>query len=198
MWNYYLRNGNYQGYNIGIKIHDFLKHFDYEETGDTVDPFVFYCGEVLYSPKKQEKEIEALCKSIEEIAKEEQDEFKLRFGMAFLWTYIESYGLFFKDESFSDEKEYRIVIRYFPFSPMPITEYFKLYKDESGFEYSFFERGGILVPCLKVPLSKGAVKQVTMAPMLESHIASESIMDFLNTNSYSEVEVRQSAIPIRY
>jgi len=30
MWNYYLHSGNYQGYNIGLRLYDFLKSFDYD------------------------------------------------------------------------------------------------------------------------------------------------------------------------
>lgn len=199
MWNYYIRNGNYQGYNIGININEFLKSFDTGELTERTNPIKLYCGDVLYSQKKQEDEIEILCKTIENIGTESADQpLSLQLGMAHLWAYIECYGLFFKDASFSDEKEYRIVIQFEePLAGSAISSYFKA-KESTSIEYTFFERNGILVPCLNVPLAKGAVKRITMAPILESQIASDSIKEFLCSNEYENVEVKQSRIPIRY
>ena len=200
MWNYYIHNGNYQGYNIGIRIYDFLRIFDNDDTKE-YDPIRFFCGDVLYKQKDQEKEIEELCRTIEGYDRGNtssgEDESDLEIGMVILWLYIQSYGLFFKDESFSDEKEYRIVIQYNvfdnddPFITNPRSK-------KTDVEYSFFERNGILVPCLKVPLTKEAVRQITLAPILESQIATSSIHEFLESNGYFGVDVKQSSIPIRY
>lgn len=200
MWNYYVHNGNYQGYSIGIKIYDFLKCFDISNE-DKQDPIRFYCGDVLYKQKKQEEEIEILLNSIEEISqtisKVTDSYLVIQIAMTYLWSYIECCGLFYKDESFSDEKEYRIVIQYdAPLANSTIPSYFETNKQK--IQYSYFERNGIIVPCLLVPLAKEAVKQITMAPMLEGQIATASIHDFLETNDYVEVEVKQSAVPIRY
>ncbi len=200
MWNYYIRNGNYQGYNIGIKIYDFLKSFDHE-SDEKYDQIRFYCGDVLYKQNKQEEEIDVLCKSIEDICHDQYNSVDkhllIQIAMAYLWAYIECCGLFYKDESFSDEKEYRIVIQYdVPVAGITLSSF--LGANNSRIEYSYFERNGIIVPCLMVPLATDAVKQITMSPMLESQIASASIHDYLETNGYAGVSVRQSSIPIRY
>lgn len=197
MWNYYIRNGNYQGYNIGIRVYEFLKNFD-NDNNDRKDPIKFYCGNVLYKKKEQDKEIEELCKTIEK--------YELKYGgvehykqiaMMHLWIYTECYGLFYKDESFSDENEYRIVLQFEEhLAGVSVAEYFK--NSNSDIKYIFFERNGVLVPCLSVPLAKSAVEQITMAPILEKHIASESVKEFLESNNYNGVEVKQSGIPIRY
>ena len=197
MWNYYLRNGYYQGYNIGIKVYDFLSHFDYD-SNEKHAPIMFFCGNVLYNKKKQEEEIEDLCGTIEDVMNRTSDNsFSLQIGMIYLWTYIESFGLFYKDEAFSDEQEYRIVIRYEEgFTEKPITSFFQ--DSYKGIEYEYFERNGIIVPCLKVPLIKNAVKQITMAPKFEKSIVSVALEDFLSFNGYQDVKVVQSSIPIRY
>ena len=70
--------------------------------------------------------------------------------------------------------------------------------DITNIDFSFFERNGILVPCLNVPIAKNAVKKITMAPMLESKIAPDGIKEYLTINKYKNVEVIQSSIPIRY
>ena len=199
MWNYYVHNGSYQGYNIGIRIYDFLKNFDDGEISGKKSPITFYCGDVLYSQAKQDEEIESLCSTIESYGtKYDGDTLTLHIGMGFLWTYIECYGLFFKDESFSNEKEYRIVIQYAePVVGKSVSSFFCA-NNPTNIEYSFFERNGVLVPCLSVPLAKNAVKRITMAPILESQIASISVNEYLEANGYSKVEVRQSTIPIRY
>ena len=200
MWNYYIHNGNYQGYNIGIRLYEFLKCFDYKtnESNESNDPVSFYCGDVIYKKSKQEKEINALCESIEDFGtKYGNTPYADQFAMAHLWIYIECYGLFFKDESFADEKEYRIVLQFEEsLAGSSISSYFK--ENNRGIDYNFFERNGILVPCLTVPLAKDAVKILTMAPIMESHIASASLQDFLGCNGYNDVEVKQSSIPIRF
>lgn len=197
MWNYYIHNGNYQGYNIGIKLYDFLKSFD-AERNDNNDPIRFYCGDVLYSKGKQEKEIEALCKTIEKMKiNEGKTPIATQIAMGYLWEYIECYGLFYKDESFSYEKEYRIVIQFeLPLAGGSISSYFK--ENRRGIDYNFFERNGVLVPFLSVPLSKTAVKQITIAPIMENRIASLSMDEFIEANGYNDVKVKQSEIPIRF
>ena len=200
MWNYYIHNGNYQGYNIGIGLYSFLKHFDNgEESQDKMNPIRLYFGDVLYSQKKQEAEIEGICKAIEEFGTNTASHpLVLQLGMARLWEYIECYGLFFKDNSFSDEKEYRIVIEFEEaLAGTTISSYLKQ-NNRLNIEYTFFERNGILVPCLMVPLAKKAVNRITMAPILENQIALYSIKEYLANNEYEDVEIKQSVIPIRY
>ena len=202
MWNYYVHNGNYQGYNIGIKIYDFLKCFDCDDD-ERPDGFIFSCGDVLYEPKKQEAEIEALCNSIENegtVEKISETEYRtvLTNGMLKLWFYILNFGLFFKDESFSDEKEYRIVIQYNELDGYSAPLATRLNSEKRNIRYTFFERNGVIVPCLDVPLSKEAVKAIRLAPIMESYIASASMKEFLDSNGYSDVDVKQSTIPIRF
>ena len=197
MWNYYIRNGNYQGYNIGIKPYDFLKNLSYTES-EKHDPFLFYYGDVLYTREKQEGQIAALCRTIEDFQNTHQDRLTpLQMGQLILWSYIQCFGLFFKDESFANEQEYRIVIQFHE-TDLEHTLSNYLRTDTRNIGYSFFERNGILIPCLTVPLPKNAVSQITMAPILESSIASASIKEFLDSNGYSGVDVKQSTIPIRY
>ena len=205
MWNYYIHNGNYQGYNIGIHVNDFLKTFA-NDSSDKSDPIRFYCGDVLYKKADQEKEIEVLCNAIEtfgEKTKPFPDEKNGRFpsntqlAMAYLWQYIQCCGLFYKDESFADEKEYRIVIQFDRYiANQKVSSFFN--SKNTSIKFDFFDRNGVLVPYLSVPLAKEAVKQITMAPTMESRIASISMKEFLESNEYSIVDVKQSTIPIRF
>ena len=161
MWNYYIRNGNYQGYNIGINIKDFLKSFS-SESDSKADPIRIYCGNVIYDKSSQEKEIKALCDAIELFGEKTRglpDERKGSFpsnselAMGYLWLYIQYCGLFYKDKSFSDENEYRIVIQFDEYvAGESISTYFD--SKSENINCDFFERNGILVPYLSVPLAK--------------------------------------------
>lgn len=197
MWNYYIHSGNYQGYNLGIKTYSFLKNFDTTSIEEN-DPIRFYCGDVLYTDRKQKREIEVLCKTIERFGERAGNyPDTLQWAAAYLWQYIECCGLFYKDKSFEDEEEYRIVIQFEGILVgSNISTYFK--DVNRGIKYSFFERNGILVPYLSVPLAKEAVTQITMAPIMENRIATLSMEEFLDANGYSEVDVMQSTIPIRF
>ena len=197
MWNYYIHNGNYQGYNFGIRTYDFLSNFD-QETNVKNDPISFYCGDVLYSKGKHDKEIETLCKTLEYACERTKHiPNMIQSVTTYLWQYIECCGLFFKDKSFADEEEYRIVIQFNEsLAQSNISAYFQ--NKHRNIEYNYFERNGILVPFLSVPLAKRAVKQVTMAPIMEKRIASFSMKEFLDANGYNNVDVKQSEIPIRF
>ena len=64
MWNYYVNNGNYQGYNIGFSVNKFLKTFDIN-VDKFIDPFIVYYGDVLYKEAEQYKEIKSFFDLIE-------------------------------------------------------------------------------------------------------------------------------------
>ncbi len=193
MWNYYVHNGNYQGYNIGFNIYGFLKSFD--TNGKVIDPIIVHYGKVIYKKSEQLREIENFLLEIEKY----DDEFSPDYMSALISMrrYIDSKGVFFKDESFSQEKEYRIVFE--------IAEA-RLMNDRSGYfnEYNqkvaldFYERNGIIVPYLKVPFPKDCIKQITMSPIMEHSIAEESIKEFLTLYKYEDVNVEKSSVPIRY
>lgn len=205
MWNYYIHNGNYQGYNIGIHVNDFLKNYANDSSAEN-DPLCFYCGDVIYEKAAQEKEIEILCNAIEtfgEKTKSFPDETigsfpsNTQLAMVYLWRYIQCCGLFYKDKSFADEKEYRIVIQFDSYNAKQnIASFFN--SKNTSIKFDFFDRNGVLVPYLSVPLTKEAVKQITMAPTMESRIASVSLHEFIEVNGYSTVDVKQSTIPIRF
>ena len=64
MWNYYVNNGSYQGYNIGLRISDLLQAFDVPSES-RADAFTVYYGNVLYEKNVQFAEIKRLADSIE-------------------------------------------------------------------------------------------------------------------------------------
>ena len=56
MWNYYVNNSNYQGYNIGININSLLKQF--ENIQNNPKKMIIYYGDVIYNQAEQYKAID--------------------------------------------------------------------------------------------------------------------------------------------
>lgn len=114
-----------------------------------------------------------------------------------LYSYIYSYGVFFKDKAFKEEEEYRVVIDLSE-SRVNADRINYVNKNNRNIKLDFYGRNGILVPCLAVPFELNAIKKVTMTPMMEYDIAKASIEEFLHINGYENVDVKESEIPIRY
>lgn len=102
MWNYYSQSNNYQGYNIGVNIKEFLETLN-KRSELSIDPYFIYYGKVIYTEQEQKQEIQKFCDSLENESPLDQRKLDL-------WEYITAYGLFYKDNAFKNEEEYRIVI----------------------------------------------------------------------------------------
>lgn len=102
MWNYYSHSNNYQGYNIGVNIKEFLETLN-KRSELSIDPYFIYYGKVIYTEQEQKQEIQKFCDSLENESPLDQRKLDL-------WKYITAYGLFYKDNAFKNEEEYRIVI----------------------------------------------------------------------------------------
>ena len=192
MWNYYVNNGNYQGYNLGFNIEKFLKTFDTEKS-DIVDPFFVLYGGVIYREKNQFEVIESEIRKIE-LLRDKDDE----YIMIQLIQFIDRYGLFFKHSKFEHEKEYRIVI-----------EIDERCLNKNGFkncfgennkkiEYEFTTKHGLVVPYLNVTFNDDALSRITVSPLTEFAIAKKSVREVFRVNGYENVKVYKSNIPIRF
>lgn len=103
MWNYYSHSSNYQGYNIGVNIKKFLKTLN-RRSVLSIDPYFIYYGKVIYTEQEQKQEIRDFCNFLED------NKLSSRQRKLYLWEYITTYGLFYKNKAFKNEEEYRIVI----------------------------------------------------------------------------------------
>lgn len=103
MWNYYSHSNNYQGYNIGVNVKEFLKTLN-KRSELPIDPYFIYYGKVIYAEQEKKQEIRDFCNFLE------NDDLPSRQRGRYLWEYITTYGLFYKDNAFKNEEEYRIVI----------------------------------------------------------------------------------------
>ena len=201
MWNYYVKNGLYQGYNLGINIRRFIKTFD-TDSSKTLDSFIVYYGNVLYDEKNQYREIDEIAKEYNK--RNISDKKVLHYAALQLRAYIEQQGLFYKSPKFKNEKEYRVLISIanerIPHNEAEAQKYFGV--NNKKMKEDFFARGGLIVPALSVVLPNDAISRVYISPITEYEIAKESTKELLEIygfkNGERAVSVYKSEIPIRF
>lgn len=194
MWNYYVKGGNYQGYNMGLSISKLLDCFS-NISNPEID--VFY-GKVIYKERDQINLLKDL------LLKADQDlEEKLRKATSSedislseqeiigeVLAFIENYRLFFKDEAFSNEKEYRFVIK-LPIEFTPNTS--------DPISIGFDVKNGVFTPFCVLSISKeNTIDSIMLSPMLESELAEQGLKRYLNLKGFSSITIEQSKVPIRY
>ncbi|MDF2512378.1 MAG: hypothetical protein K0S04_2244 [Herbinix sp.] len=194
MWNYYVKDGNYLGYNLGLSINGILKSFSALKD-ENVE--LLY-GKVMY---KESEQIRYLKDGITEIDRSLQTELRGINDIASrdeiydkakgqILDFLESARLFFKDEAFKDEDEFRFVIK------LPL-DYIK--KNNSALTAGYDLKGGIIVPYCTLTIEKASYKSVTLSPMLDKELAKQGLNRFLiDCNYENKLEINQSEIPIRY
>ena len=211
MWNYYVNNGKYQGYNIGVNINKFLKVFEKISVNNIKD-FKVYYGNVLYKENEQFKEISSYLRYIEDLidshikiisqqmSKDEKRSNYINIGKMMIYQYIESCAAFYKHSKFADEKEFRIVIEISEDCiPRNKEEAIKFFGSENGNMYEgFCVKNGLIVPFIQVEIPKNAIKQITVSPIMEFEIADKGIKELLLCNGIENVEILHSEIPIRF
>lgn len=195
MWNYYVKGGNYQGYNIQISISDFLDCFT-PITNPRVD--VFY-GKVIYNEKEKVEILKNIILTIDEklhndllsVEHDEDHDIANQEAQGELLTYLENFRLFFKDSSFMAEREFRFIIR------VPL-EYDN--SDDDVLTTGYEMKNGIIVPYCELSINQyNTISGITLSPMLEKDLAENGLSRFLKDNGYSDkIKLKQSKIPIRH
>lgn len=212
MWNYYVKNGVYHGYNLGIDC-DYINQWfnNYHVRNNQV---VLFSNKVIYNEKKQieiiykkimemltkhsEREDEIASSSIQKDDKfqmhvENNDEFKGK-----LLDYFHFQKLFFKNPAFSSEHEYRFVLK--------VDNNFNedLDSENNPILKIYFRIGtsGIITPFIewKFDLNdkERLFKQITLAPMIEPSLAEESFKRFLAATVRQNIEIKKSSIKLRF
>ena len=205
MWNYYVNNGSYQGYNIGFRISELLKAFDTPSTNQA-DTFIVHYGKVLYTEREHFAEIQHLAESIERsitfhsYGSNVVEEHDILVAQMKLRNYIDSHGAFYKHPKFESEKEFRIIIEIaderIPRTEENAKEYFGEYNQKMV--EGFCTKRGLVIPFLTVTFPEKAIYRVTVAPMIEYDIAKNSVRELLSTSKIEGVKIYKSTVPIRF
>jgi len=193
MWNYYVKDGAYQGYNIGFSIEKLLDCFSSIQNPQ-ID--VVY-GKVIYREKEQigllkDMLLAADAKYREKIEQPEGDVGKAHERIiGEILNYIEDFRLFFKNEAFSNEKEYRFILKlplkYAHHSDDPIVMGYRI-------------RNGIFTPYCELAIDKEkTITSIFLSPMLEGELAKQGLKRYLKHSGYdNKINIVQSRVPIRY
>ncbi|ROR29185.1 DUF2971 family protein [Mobilisporobacter senegalensis] len=194
MWNYYVKGGNYQGYNLGIAVNSILKSFSALKN----ENIELLYGNVLYNESEQIRYIKEGILNIDHSLRDELEGIdKIQWGdniydnaKGEILDFLEGARLFFKDQAFEGEKEFRFIIK------LPI-EYAK--RDHSVLSVGYDVKGGIIVPHCTLNIEKASFKSVTLSPMLDKKLAEQGLNRFLTDYGYeNRIDINQSDIPIRY
>lgn len=192
MWNYYVKNGTYQGYNIGLSANKIV-----EQVPSAIVDNVMYGG-VVYDNKEKVSLLASLIMEADNKLFSVLNNEKKRAGLEFvtddivtgLFKNLQYYRLFFKNKVFEGEKEYRIAIQMAP-SDGDFSA--------AGIEKGFTSRHGVITPHFDLKIPQDSVKRINLSPMLEHELASEGLNRLLTEKNYSsKIEIGKSAIPIRF
>lgn len=196
MWNYYVKSGSYQGYNIGISVNRIIDSLPTQ----LVDSLMY--GQVIHDNKQKislltevlESADDALEAAKRELKDDEDYEFELESVqdevMFDLVRKLNYYRLFFKDGAFEDEKEFRIAIL------LPQAEDTSTASD---IVRDFTTKHGVITPHFDLKVPKKCFRRINLSPMLESELAVEGLRRLLYSYKYNpKIDIRTSAIPIRY
>lgn len=191
MWNYYIKNDNYQGYNICFTINQLVKCLEKVNYNNMK---LFY-GQVLYTYKDQAAALQNMLiernnEYIENLSVNENKEKVLEAILFKVTDYINDYKLFYKDEAFMGEKEYRFIMK------IP-NNYLN---DDNKQKMGFSIKKGVFTPyCdLKINLME-TINSFTLAPMMEKDLAIMGLKRFMKKcQCNSKIPIESSCIPIRY
>lgn len=90
-------------------------------------------------------------------------------------------GMFVKKNSFSDEREYRIIFR------------------ENKVKESFRVKNGAFIPYIQIPFPKECINEINIGPNNNSDISKSGLRRLLEHNEYkSDIPISKSDIPLRY
>lgn len=192
MWNYYVKNGTYRGYNLGLDIEVIQDWFS--ELRD--DHVRLVHGKVIYNKQRQvkmiyEKLVELINVYDQHIAQnpESVDSFIDEYQDD-LFTFINEKKLFFKHPAFASEKEYRFILK--------VHTDFNIDYLETKFRVG---SSGIITPYIEWKfdnLKPILLKQITLSPMIEEELAKESFKRFLRHDVFQNISIVPSSIKLRF
>ncbi|MDR2015207.1 MAG: hypothetical protein LBP99_06250 [Azoarcus sp.] len=177
MWNYYLKNGRYEGYNIGLKP-EYMKNL--------------LIGKVVYEDKDKEKLCYAFIKKANECIKNDKSDIPVE---QILYSFIVSWRLLFKASYFKHEEEARIII----VLPQEGKEYKVDYKVSGGLLVPYIKE--YFYPSIED--GELVLDSVTIAPALhlsQKEAAKETTIKFLHDRGFKiDIDkVMNSVIPVRF
>ncbi len=197
MWNYYVKEGAYHGYNLGLDQSVICEWFSHQSNGQIklVD------GAVIYSHKKQVEmiynKLQTLFNRFDEmmrqIGEDNDDSPAIDEFQDGLFDYINKQKLFFKSPCFESEREFRFVLK--------VHDDFSC-SSNNNLRVNFrVGASGIITPYIEWffgDLKATLLKQITLSPMMEPELAKAGFKRFLADDVYRTIKIEPSRIKLRF
>lgn len=179
MWNYYTKDGKYEGYNIGFSF------FETQRIG-VQNPFETNCHfnlcNVIYEDDEKERIIQDELISCFSII----DDFdsQIQSIQYHIMGFLKTVGLIFKSSCFKHEEEVRAI--------------FTVPKSNQKFEVKYREKNGYIIPYIALAFQKDNVREITIGPLLNDDIAQSNLMRMTRAYQYPVRDFQTSEALIRY
>ena len=181
MWNYYTKEGRYQGYNIAFSFFESPLHISYIHK-TYVDQYNIRIYQVLYRNSDKKKFVEDEILYI--YSKITDFDNQISLVKSYFSSFLKTMSLVFKSECFEHENEVRMILT--------------LPKDQEIFPVKYRSKDGYIIPYVEYCFPTNTVKSITLGPLLNKETAKEAASSFLEQRGYSVKTVENSEIPVRY
>lgn len=200
MWKYYAKNGNYNGYNIGLFIPALGDEWIDRETSVIVET-----GLVVYSSNEKQVKIHDFIEKLYDMWSKYKESALMNEKLVKEYkAWIAYASLFFKNACFASEEEMRFV------AAVPKSKLNEInYEKEDGTKrkmYDFRISNGVLIPFIRMPLfgwSDGEnliTSRIGIAPCANFDLKKEGIIHFVQSLEYKfdQINIVESEIPVRF
>lgn len=181
MWNYYTKSTGYAGYSIGFWNWAVNESF---ERG-----YELKLRNVVYANDEKRSMWEKILLPMYELYKTGNEDEKAG-AIATVQYYLNEWQLIFKEACFSHEQEVRAILK------VPKKCRSEGINNISPRKYR--ASNGYIVPYVEFCCEEDSVFQVTVAPLLEEHLAVQNLEDMLKEYGYQDVTVKSSKVPVRF
>lgn len=184
MWNYYTKENQYEGYNIGFSFWR-TQHLDIQN--DYGKGYKLRLFSVIYEDKEQEKiiqsKIEKLYPFCQDYDNKNANILRIKNALAY---FLRDLSLKFKKSCFRHEQEVRAILT--------------IPSDQKKFEVQYRNKSGYIIPYIKVDFPKEAISNITVGPLINNEMAVKNIKALIQARNYSPyiIDIKSSQIPIRY
>lgn len=176
MWNYYSKEGKYEGYNIGVSFFDMHLHSTH------VNDHILKLYTVVYDDREKANQIKKQILFYYSLFKNFKNH--ITTIRNFLSTFLKSLSLIFKESCFSHEEEVRAILT--------------VSTNQNRFEVKHRQKNGYDIPYIEYSLPITTVKSITIGPLLDEKRTREEVTLMLVDRDYNVTDIRASQIPIRY
>lgn len=204
MWNYYVNNDAYQGYNIGFQTGNLLNSFLSDLDDMFLEQVSVKYGRVVYQREQQFQMLETMVREMEMKLTcfkpyDEHSENAAALNQWLIQREIDAYAAFFKHPAFEAENEFRIAL-IAESGRLPRRTKADQYSEQSGKKVAegFTIKRGLVVPYVQIALHSDSICSVTVAPIMEFELAKRGVSELMNGFHIDHVKVMHSEIPIRF